>query len=939
MKIFSQWKPEDMSNRPIYLRRIRLFFALSLVFTLLIPGGNSFAAEEETEIGVTWGTQRTPVGQPPVSVRRQLIVGTNVVHQEQITTNEADIAQLLFLDGSAITVGPNSNMILDEFVYDPDVGTGKIIVRATKGVFRFVGGKISKNGEVEFQSSSGTIGIRGGIAIIEVSSDSISGDFLFGDSMSMTLLGDTEITKKAGTNITASTAGGLSDPQPVNEASLGIKSSQFEGSAGTASSGAAAPESDRRGRSDRRQRNSINANASALSDNYSDSQVTGETDTGDSTGNPDSMTAETGEMVENEVQDASQEITTKEIDENTLGGAPVVATLDGAALRSGTTPNASGANINSTNAAFVARQFTRADVKSLDHATREGKLSVTAPIGPYVLYFPANNLACPADLTCTVGHDINQAAVTIQFPGSAGNEGRVITFDANREFFNYLITLADGSRELVLAGTPYVGQIPAGGVQTYNLVPDPFLESDIPFLRTSDTGFQSSNQARPAHIFWGSANTTSKPFLSSTIVIDSASKSLALSTHIGRVSLAASGGVTSAQSIAGEFIGIVDPTAGLPSVKLGEFDSVGTNGTVAGGLNDFFGAAAPNYFVLGIDPTPDSNPSPGPGIFTFASGLGEGTDPYFPVNIATPVKASLAPVRSLTGLSATSLSAFATGLGRFSNGQIPAQLGSIYSAGSQSGTSTITLDPVADTVTVTLNLKDFIGNGDVISASTTADSISAFIDDNDFAATLKTASVNSIATTKGEGYLITGSNTIVNGESFDLCTCAFMSWGFWGVAMKNEVAVGAAIEEFSAGLGNWVAGQLTPVGTFPQSGVISYAGDIIGNVSNAGEFYVATATGGVSMDVTFVQGGYDVTNFDFSFDGTNVTGLNSATRPASATNYLVSALDGGRQLTASGTFFGPNAENTGGQFTVLDSAANYAAVGVYAGVDTSLPSP
>jgi hypothetical protein len=85
------------------------------------------------------------------------------------------------------------------------------------------------------------------------------------------------------------------------------------------------------------------------------------------------------------------------------------------------------------------------------------------------------------------------------------------------------------------------------------------------------------------------------------------------------------------------------------------------------------------------------------------------------------------------------------------------------------------------------------------------------------------------------------------------------------------------------------------------------------------------------MDVTFGAGSYAVTNFNFSFDGTNLTGLNSTTSPASATNYFIGANDGGRQLIAGGTFAGPSAQNTGGQFSVTDVGADYLAVGVYAG--------
>ena len=54
-------------------------------------------------------------------------------------------------------------MVLDEFVYDPATGSGKLAMTATKGVFRLVGGKISKSEPVTLKTPTATIGIRGGM--------------------------------------------------------------------------------------------------------------------------------------------------------------------------------------------------------------------------------------------------------------------------------------------------------------------------------------------------------------------------------------------------------------------------------------------------------------------------------------------------------------------------------------------------------------------------------------------------------------------------------------------------------------------------------------------------------------------------------------------------------------------------------------------------------
>jgi hypothetical protein len=60
-------------------------------------------------------------------------------------------------------------MVIDQFVYDPASGTGKLAASLTRGVFRFVGGKLSKqDNTVTMQTPSAMIGIRGGVILVNL---------------------------------------------------------------------------------------------------------------------------------------------------------------------------------------------------------------------------------------------------------------------------------------------------------------------------------------------------------------------------------------------------------------------------------------------------------------------------------------------------------------------------------------------------------------------------------------------------------------------------------------------------------------------------------------------------------------------------------------------------------------------------------------------------
>ena len=134
---------------------------ISLSFSALAVGARA-------EIGVVAAVNQTLSGQPPNAKGRELFLSNTLVANEKLTTSEVGNAQILMLDQTSISISPNSELVLDEFIYDPDQNIGKIALSLSKGVMRFVGGKISKNNAVVVQTPSASMSIRGGLALIKV---------------------------------------------------------------------------------------------------------------------------------------------------------------------------------------------------------------------------------------------------------------------------------------------------------------------------------------------------------------------------------------------------------------------------------------------------------------------------------------------------------------------------------------------------------------------------------------------------------------------------------------------------------------------------------------------------------------------------------------------------------------------------------------------------
>lgn len=186
----------------------------AIFLTILLPLVWAAAAPAQ-QVGVTSAASGDPRGTPPAQPTRTLRVGIDVVGNERVTTGPADRAHLVFLDGSGLTVGANSELTIDKFVYDPNRSVGDLTVNATKGAFRFVGGAISKKSEVIIRTPTGYIGVRGGIVTVTVSADgSTTGTFLFGDRMTATNPAGTQRAVRYGSQIFIP-AGGAAPLEPV----------------------------------------------------------------------------------------------------------------------------------------------------------------------------------------------------------------------------------------------------------------------------------------------------------------------------------------------------------------------------------------------------------------------------------------------------------------------------------------------------------------------------------------------------------------------------------------------------------------------------------------------------------------------------------------------------------------------------------------------------
>jgi len=173
-------------------------------------------------VGVTGAVNPNTTGTPPGATVRELGTGNDVVYNERIVTEAKGQADILFVDRSALTIGPNSDLTIDEFVYSPDTGTGKLAASATKGVFRFVGGALSKNPDsVSIKTPAAIVGVRGGVFAYAINANG-GGTmyFLYGEVASVTTATGHADLRRRSWAIDIGPDGSIGSPHPADPAAL-----------------------------------------------------------------------------------------------------------------------------------------------------------------------------------------------------------------------------------------------------------------------------------------------------------------------------------------------------------------------------------------------------------------------------------------------------------------------------------------------------------------------------------------------------------------------------------------------------------------------------------------------------------------------------------------------------------------------------------------------
>lgn len=163
--------------------RTRFRFVQGMVFALACT---TIAVPAQSEqIGVVASVAQTVTGTPPDAAMRQLEIGAALVQDETLRSSATGRAQILFVDETTMSIAPNTTIVLDRVVFDPD-GSGSTRLQMLEGALRFIGGRNSRTGPAEIATRTALIGIRGSSALVTTMNGRTTAIFLAGEELCVT---------------------------------------------------------------------------------------------------------------------------------------------------------------------------------------------------------------------------------------------------------------------------------------------------------------------------------------------------------------------------------------------------------------------------------------------------------------------------------------------------------------------------------------------------------------------------------------------------------------------------------------------------------------------------------------------------------------------------------------------------------------------------------
>jgi len=145
------------------MKRI-LILCLAMMF--LLP---CIAMPEESPVGKT-KTSKGSVFVVRDGRQMPVAVGDRLFQNDTIRTGASSSVGIIFEDNTILSLGPDSEIVIDQYVFAPEKGLFSMIARMVRGTASYLSGIIGHQSpeSVKFRTPEATIGIRGTHFLVKV---------------------------------------------------------------------------------------------------------------------------------------------------------------------------------------------------------------------------------------------------------------------------------------------------------------------------------------------------------------------------------------------------------------------------------------------------------------------------------------------------------------------------------------------------------------------------------------------------------------------------------------------------------------------------------------------------------------------------------------------------------------------------------------------------
>lgn len=142
----------------------------SIAFLCAAMLGLAPASVAAEPVGQASSLRPAAMQKPPGAAQAPIAWKDPIFRDAELATGAAGALEVTFADSSKLAMGPNSELVVDEFTYSGQKGSGTQVIQYTKGAFRFVSGGVQKE-KVQLKTPAATIGIRGTIVLTKIEPD------------------------------------------------------------------------------------------------------------------------------------------------------------------------------------------------------------------------------------------------------------------------------------------------------------------------------------------------------------------------------------------------------------------------------------------------------------------------------------------------------------------------------------------------------------------------------------------------------------------------------------------------------------------------------------------------------------------------------------------------------------------------------------------------